>query len=166
MPLYQTLGNDPLGQLPMHNPKKAQTWYSNETLFEVCEALWSFLWENHYVDEDGITRYQGPISNWFREQKKTNLYSPIMHLMKTMDSAYIETKGSRWSGTIVRLVQPPTLEGVVAARTEEFFYEKPAISRRDAYAILQQSVDDLRKQVVQLEKRIADLELRRSHLNG
>lgn len=157
MPRYETLGNDPLRTVTPE-PKK-QSWQSDETLFAVCESLWEFLLRGAQEDENGAY-WQGPVSNWFKDNKKSNLYSPIMYLMKEMGSCYIETKGSRWAGTVVRLVQPPTLEALKGVRRERFFYERPTINRRDANAIMMQRIDDLSKKVDELSLKIKRLESR------
>lgn len=157
MPKYETLGNDPLRTVTPE-PKK-QTWQSDETLFQVCADLWDYL-IHHATSDDRGMYWQGPISNWFRDNKKTNLYSPIMYLLKEMGSCYIETKGSRWAGTVVRLVKPPTLEALKGVRRDHFFYEKPAINKRAENAIQNQAIDDLRKQVVELTNRVDRLEKR------
>ena len=162
LPRHETLGNDPLRTVTPE-PKK-QTWQSDESLFKVCADLWDFLESNSYTDGRGIMVWQGPISNWFRDNKKTNLYSPIMYLMKEMGSCYIETKGSRWAGTVVRLLQPPTLERLKGVRRDQFFFEKPTINKRSENAIQNQAIDDLRKQVVELTKRVDKLERSASRL--
>lgn len=156
MPRYNTVGNDPLRTVT--KDPKPQTWQSDETLFEVCEKLWEYLAANSYEDAPGVVRWQGAISNWFREAKRTNLYSPIMYLMREMGSCYIETKGSRWAGTVVRLVQPPTLEALKGVRRDHFFFEKPAINKRDEREMLIQAIDDLRRQVTELTNRVDRLE--------
>ena len=160
MPRYETLGNDPLRTVTP--APKPQAWQSDETLFSVCEALWDYLM-HHATSDDRGTYWQGPISNWFRENKKTNLYSPIMYLMKEMGSCYIETKGSRWAGTVVRLLRPPTLEGLKGVRRDQFFFEKPLINKRDERAIQNQAIDDLRREVTDLRNRLDRIEKK---LNG
>ncbi len=158
MPKYETLANDPL-RIVTPEPKP-QSWQSDETLLVVCENLWEFLSDNAYSDEPNVLRWKGPISNWFRNNRKANLYSPIMYLMKEMGSCYIETVGNRWTDTVVRLVQPPTLENLKKVRRDHFFYEKPGINKRNEREMLVQAIDDLRKALVELTKRVDYIESR------